>query len=368
MEEPKYADKTEKHEITCKNCGSRLLFAPGTDSLACEYCGAQNKIEIKKEKIEEIDFYDFISKVSDSSPKQEVTTVRCEACGAETSFDENMVSQDCAFCGTPLIVKKGTTSNVIQPKSLLPFKVKNKEAIEMYKTWLKKLWFAPNKLKKYARQKGKISGMYIPYWTYDAQTFTQYTGQRGEDYQETETYTNDEGESETRTVTKTRWYPASGHVSRFFDDMLVVASKSLPEKYINKLEPWDLSNLLPFDEKFLSGFKTEKYQIDIKDGYDKAKIKMEPIIRQDIRNDIGGDHQQINTMSTSYDDVTFKHILLPLWISAYQFNNKIYRFMVNGRTGEVTGERPYSAWKIAFAILLALIIIGTIIYFVNKNQ
>lgn len=365
MEEPK-VEKHKHNEVICKNCAAKLTFAPGTTSLKCEYCGAENEIQIKDVEIEEIDFHEFLQSGQDSAPKQEVITIKCDACGAETTFDPNLVSQDCAFCATPLIVKNGTTSSVIQPKSILPFKVTEKDALERYRQWLKKLWFAPNKLKKYARHKGKFDGMYIPYWTYDSQTHTRYRGQRGDDYQETETYTNDKGETETRTVTKTRWTYVSGNVNRFFDDVLVVASHSLPGKYIDRLEPWDLSSLIPFDEKFITGFKTEKYQLGLEDGYSTAQNKMERVIRDDIRRDIGGDHQKIDQMDPHFSDITFKHILLPIWLNAYKYNQKTYRFMVNGRTGEVQGERPYSWIKIALAILVALIIIGAIVYFANK--
>lgn len=365
MEQSSNPEKKERNEIVCKNCGARLVFAPGTTSLKCEYCNAENEIEVKSEAIEELDYVKFIEAKQDTAPKQEIITIKCEACGAETTFDPNVVSQECAFCASPLIVKNGTTSDIIKPKSLLPFGITHKEAVERYQKWLRGLWFAPNKLKKYARQSGKLTGMYIPYWTYDSDTYTEYRGERGDDYQTTETYTDGDGKTQTRTVTHTRWTSVSGDVSRFFDDVLVVASHSLPGDYVDSLEPWDLTNLLPFDEKFLSGFRAEKYQVGLPDGFECAKGKMESMIRDDIRSQIGGDHQRINSIDMHHSAITFKHILLPLWISAYQYNKKTYRFLVNARTGEVSGERPYSTIKIILAILLALAIFGAIYYFLD---
>lgn len=366
MEDPKLSEKTEQREVLCKDCGAKLAFAPGTVHLKCAYCGAENEIIVDEEKNaearQEIDFLDFINNQRDLAPKQDIVTLACDACGAATTFDPNVVSHECAFCGNSLIVKNGTTSSLIQPKGLLPFKIDEQNAKNLFKTWLSKLWFAPNKLKQYARA-GKLSGIYIPYWTYDANTWTRYTGQRGDDYQETETYTDSNGQQQTRTVTKTRWTYVSGSVNDDFDDVLVAASNSLPRNYVDRLEPWDLDNLSGYDDKFLSGFKAESYQVDVKDGFDKAKDKMKVIIEGHIRRDIGGDHQRISTMDTNYSNITFKHILLPIWLSAYQYNKKVYRFMVNGRTGQVTGERPYSWIKITLAVLLGLGIIGAIIYF-----
>ena len=171
----------------------------------------------------------------------------------------------------------------------------------------------------------------------------------------------------TRTVTKIRWNNVSGHVDNIFDDVLVVASKSLPQEYVEKLEPWELENMLPFNEGYLSGFKTESYQVDIKEGFDNAKIKMDERIRASVCRDIGGDHQRIHTLNTVYNNITFKHILLPIWISAYMFKDKVYRFLINGRTGEVQGERPYSWIKIAAVSILAAAIILVILVLANKE-
>jgi len=362
---------TNQDEIVCKNCSAKLVFAPGTTSLKCEYCGAENQIEISNEKIEELDFLSFLETQAGAAEKEEILTVKCDACGAETTFDNNIVSDSCAFCGNHLVVNDGTNCSIIKPKSLLPFAIDRKKAKDLFKGWINKLWFAPSALKKYARQFEKLAGMYIPFWTYDSDTSTYYTGQRGDNYTDTETYTNDKGETKTRTVTKTRWRSVSGNVNKFFDDVLVIASESLPKKYLKKLEPWDLENLIPFDEKFLSGFRAESYKVELKDGFSEAQTIMEPPIRRLIKSDIGGDHQRISTVNTSYSNISFKHILLPVWISAYRFKDKVYRFMINARTGEVKGERPYSVGKILLAILAALIIIGGIafaVWYFNQEE
>lgn len=363
--------KTNQSEVTCKQCGAKLVYSPGTTSLKCEYCGAENEIHVEPTIIEEMDFDKFISEHSDTLPKHQISTVRCNSCGAQTTLENNVVSELCPFCGSVLVIKNTEIQNVVKPWSVLPFKIDAKKAFSQFQTWLRKLWFAPNDLKKYATQQEKLKGLYIPYWTFDSKTTTHYNGMRGDDYTTTETYTtteNGQTVTKTRTVTRTRWTPVSGTVYLNFDDILVLASKSLPQKYTDKLEPWNLQELMPFNEQFLSGFRTETYQVDVKEGFDIGKEKMNDFIRQEIRRDIGGDHQQILNMNVHHADVTFKHILLPIWISAYRYKKKIYRFMVNGQTGEVQGERPYSWIKITLAVLVGLIIIGIIIYFVNQNN
>lgn len=355
-----FSEKTHEVEskVKCKDCGAILKFHPGQQSLNCEYCGCHNELGdiIKPVAAEEIDFEAFLANAVAAAPTIAQTTVKCGSCGAAATLKPNVTADSCAFCGTALIVKNGTTTNVIAPKYLLPFSIDMKKGLENFKKWLGGLWFAPNDLKR-AASNDKLKGVYLPYWTYDSNTTSHYTGMRGDHYYVTESYTVN-GKTQTRQVQKTRWTPASGTVWDKFDDVLVLASNSLPDKYANELEPWDLNNLTAFNEQFLSGFIAEQYQVDVKGGFEKAKKRMDPVIRKTVNSHIGGDVQQITTLNVLYSDTTFKHILLPIWLSAFKYNNKVYRFMVNGRTGEVQGERPYSFWKIFFTVLTGLAVIG----------
>ncbi len=361
----KETTKSKQNEISCNNCGAELVFAPGTGSLKCQYCGSINKIEIDenkiKEAIEELDYNEYVNEY-DTAPKIKITTVKCDDCGAETTFNTNIVSDNCDFCGSPLVSKEAHISQIIAPKAMLPFKIKQKEGFKLYEKWIKGLWFAPNKLKKQSRQTDDLSGIYTPFWTYDSNTYTNYNGQRGDYYYTTENY-YENGQKKTRQVRHTRWRSVSGRVNNYFDDIMIHASHSLPRKYVNKLEPWDLQNLVPYNSKYLAGFKSETYRVALPEGFSFAKAKMEPVIRNSIYYDIGGDEQRISHLTTYYNNTSFKHILLPVWLSAYKYKNKVYRFLINGRTGNVQGERPWSWVKITLAILLGLAIVGALFYF-----
>ena len=295
--------------------------------------------------------------------------VKCSSCGASSTLEPNVTAASCPYCATPLVVSDASNESVIQPKSLLPFKLDKDAAKKEFDKWVKKLWFAPNILKKATLNFEHFKGVYIPYWTFDTDTSSNYIGQRGEHYYVSESYTTTEdGKSVTKTrqVQRTRWHSTSGRVNKFFDDILTVATKSLPKKYIYKLEPWDLENLVPFDKNYLSGFIAEKYQIELEEGFEIAKEIADDKIRELVRRDIGGDEQRITTLNTSYKNVSFKHLLLPVYVSAFKFKDKIYQFLVNGRTGEVQGERPYSWVKISLAVLAGLAIALTI-YLLTKS-
>ena len=357
-------DTPTNNEVACKECGANLKFKPGTHHLVCDYCGTENEIanpeSDKPAEVKELDLEAALQNF-ESEPQLEVQTVKCTNCGASSTLEPNVTSSSCAFCDTPLVVSQAQTTKMHKPQYVLPFKIEERKAIENFETWINKLWWAPSNLKRYASA-DKVDGVYIPFWTYDCETDTTYEGQRGDNY--TETTTNADGETETET--HTRWSYASGRIRKAFDDILITATKSLNKNKLNALKPWDLDQLMEYDDRYLSGFTTETYQVDLKDGFEQAKKYMDRKIETAIERDIGGDEQRIDRKNTRYYNPTFKHILLPVWISAFRYNDKLYQFMVNARTGEVKGERPYSKGKIAFAIIGGIAIIAALVYLFSK--
>lgn len=354
------ASSPEPRRFPCTQCGASLEYLPGSEVLRCPHCGYENRILPSAEPILEQDFRRTLHELAGTAPVSEKVAVHCDSCGASYSFAAATHAGQCPFCGAP-VVAKTESHRELQVQALLPFRVDRDRARTLFRQWLGKLWFAPGGLRDYARNDARLTGMYVPYWTYDAATTTTYRGERGDNYQVQERYLAIENGREVervRIVTKIRWTPAAGVVSRFFDDVLVLASRSLPRAVTERLEPWDLANLEPYREEYLSGFQSEMYQIPLDQGFERAREIMAPTIRRDIERDIGGDHQRIHAADTRYGEIRFKHILLPVWMSAFRFRDKVYRFVVNGRTGEVQGERPYSPWKIALAILLAALLIG----------
>lgn len=325
------------------------------------------------QEVLERDFEEYMAKQENTAlpTKGMEAQVRCSGCGAMVILCETVVTQDCPFCGTHLENQPETVAGMLPPESLLPFHIDLRTARAAFDKWLHGLWFAPSALKKLALL-GQLNGVYVPYWTYDAMTYTRYRGQRGVNYTVTETYSERDASGNlvqrTRTVTRIRWTPVRGQVECFFDDVLVCGSKSLPQKLILGLEPWNTKELEPYKSDFLSGFRTERYVIGLGEGFNLAKQRMEPIILNEIRADIGGDHQRIEWKSTQYLGVTFKHCLLPIWVAHYRFQDKLFHILINGRTGKVSGERPYSWVKILALILAILIIVGLIFYFVQSSS
>ena len=359
----------------CDSCGAQLRFAPGQTELKCDHCGHVQKIPkadwATREKA--LTEHDLAKGLADDLPEgasESVQTVTCPSCGAKVEFQGAEHATNCPFCDTPLVVDTGAQRR-LKPQGLVPFQLTEKQAREALMSWLGSLWFAPNKLQEYTRAGRAMNGVYVPYWTFDADSQSQYTGARGIHYWETRTVmVNVNGRMQPRQeqVMKTRWTPVAGQVARNFDDVLVIASTSLPQRMGDRLEPWDLSRLRVYTPAFLAGFQAEGYTVSLADGHAVARQKMAAVIERDVRRDIGGDEQRISHIDSRFWDETFKHILLPVWMAAYKYNGKSYRFLVNGQTGEVQGERPWSAWKIAFAVVGGLIAAGVAAYFYQYYQ
>ncbi len=310
--------------------------------------------------IQELDYRRALAADLPEDEIEETRVLQCTNCGAQVEFDEKTHATECPFCATPVVTGTGQHRH-IKPKAVLPFILDEDQARDAMTQWLGSLWFAPNGLQDFARKGRRMQGIYVPYWTFDADTKTSYSGQRGTVYYETRTRTVN-GERRTERVAKIRWRNVSGRVARFFDDVIVLASRSLPKRYTDALQPWDLSQLEPYQPEYLAGFRAEGYTVELDEGFAEAQQIMNRIIERDVRFDIGGDRQRIHDMNTSIRDVTFKHILLPVWLAAYKYQGKTYRFVVNGCTGRVRGERPWSAWKIAVAVVLGVIAAGAIGY------
>lgn len=363
------AGTMEGTRFPCAKCGAKLEFKPGSESMECPFCGHENAIAGSTEIVEELDFDSALTDLESSADLADHEVVKCDACAAEIDRPANVTSMSCPYCSSNIVLQS-RTRRLIKPRSLLPFAIERRAAADRVRAWIKSLWFAPTAIRRFADIEGVIKGIYYPAWTYDCRTVTDYTGFRGDAYYVTVPYTtivNGKTVHRTRQERRIRWRPAWGTVRNAFDDVLVLASRSLPDDFARSLEPWDLKALAPYQDQYLSGFLAESYQVDLSQGFNLAKGLMAPVIDSTIRADIGGDEQRITSRRVKYFDITFKHILLPIWIGAYRFRERVFRVLINARTGEVQGERPWSWIKITLAVLAGLIVVAVVILVASKK-
>ena len=360
------ATPTESRTFPCESCGGDLTFHIGVQSLRCPFCGAVKEMAADPEAaVREQDFKAMLSRLAELRGKgrhdeQGFREIDCDACSGTVRFEGTLTSQGCPYCGSPLQVEGAHQAEHRVPvDGVVPFQVDRKTAAEKFRHWVKSRWFAPGEFTKYGAH-GKFNGIYLPYWTFDSMTDTSYTGQRGDHYQVTEGSGNNK-----RRVTKTRWRPAAGRFQRFFDDVLVLAGSGLPEARVRALEPWPLEKVVPFDRGLLAGFLARTYDVELDGGFEQARQEVEHALHAEVRQRIGGDVQRIHTLNTAHAAVTFKHLLLPMWMLAYRFKGKTYQVVVNAVTAEVQGDRPWSWIKIALTAVAAAAVAGVAIFFLR---
>ena len=342
--------KFKSINFTCKNCGAPLRFSPTEESLKCEFCQSSEPINSSLAEIKEYDLNKALKELNRHHEKKITKEVKCNKCAATFTMNPYSFSSNCPYCGTPAIID---FVKEITPQSLLPFQLSQKEAKEAFKRWIGSLWFAPSKLTKFLTDNEKLKGYYLPYWTYDAKTVSDYYGQKGDIYYVTveRTVIVDGREVRQRVQEpRIRWTPVSGRVYNEFDDITIGASKSISYAILDNLSPWYTERLVPFNEKYLAGFTSEEYTIGLDNGFELAKVKMSKIIDQTVRQDIGGDQQQITSLRTEYHDTSYKNVLFPIWTAQFKWKNRTYNYAINAQTGKVSGERPYSWLKIALAV------------------
>ncbi|MDN4163399.1 hypothetical protein [Nocardioides abyssi] len=367
---PASVEPAEVHFSSCPSCGSQLSYTPGTTVLTCGACGASREIETGEDTtVDEHSFDEWLAAnahVRVASLGGQV--LRCEGCGAQMETTD--LAETCQFCTGHLVVLS-TPEGLIAPEAVVPFTIAQAGAQAEFKKWVSSRWFAPSSLKKVGGAHS-LKGTYVPHWTFDARTASHYTGKRGDHYYVTRTRTVSDGNGGTRTETyqerHTRWSNASGRVARDFDDVLVPATARLATDRLDEMGPWRLETATAYQPEFLSGYSALRYDVDPQDGSQTARARMAEVIEGDVRSDIGGDEQRISSVDTSYAQVMFKLVLLPLWLASYAHGGKQWQVMVNANTGKVTGERPWSSVKIALAVIAAVILVAVVALLIAQGR
>jgi len=333
-----------------------MVWSGRVGGLLCPSCGSTKPIERDPTKPAERDLEATLSApppataTEPSAPDRELV---CPNCNGAIGLVGTLTATRCPFCATPVQRSDVRDAPDRQPvDGVVPFGIDQAQAKSLVEGWISERWFAPNAFKKYSST-GSFNPVYLPFFTFDAQTVSDYTGERGV----THTRTVGSGENQ-HTETYTVWHYTEGTVEVPFDDVAVGATTSLDPQRMAQLEPWPTQDAVTFKGEYLAGAVSRSYDLDLPDCYGQARQRMTTEIEQCVRQDIGGDQQRIHRLDTAWHQQTFRHLLLPLFLLVVMFHQKPFQVYVNGVTGEVHGQRPYSWIKITLASLAAAIVIA----------
>jgi hypothetical protein len=347
----------EKHE--CPACGAQAEWTPATQKLVCPFCGTESPYQIDREhgKVVELDLVKALRELPEEERGWQVErrSVQCQSCRAVMVFDPARVGQNCEFCGSPALVDYQEIRSPIRPQGVLPFRIDANRIRDDIRRWWRSRWFAPGKLAM-ASLVDTIKSLYIPYWTFDAQVHCPWTAEAGFYYYVDVPGVDGKGRPTVRRERRTRWEPASGVVDTFFDDEAVTGTHGLNLELLKKVEPFPTREVVSYDTAFLSGHVVEHYQVVLLDAAQRSLEQMQAKLVVLCARQIPGDTHRNLQIFPEFSGRTFKHILVPVWLLKYDFGSKPYQVIVNGYTGTIAGQYPYSAWKIALLVLLVALV------------
>ncbi len=352
----------------CTACGAQLVFDPRSGQLRCPSCGTRSDVSGSTAPIQIVK-HDLAQatraiRAAAALPTALEREVVCQACGGRTSFTGTLTATRCPYCATP--VQRDDLKDVpsrLPVDGMLPFRVDDRTARENIEKWINSRWFAPKEFKSY-RELGSFESVYLAYFAYDAHATATYSGRRGDNYQERVR----DGDG-WKTETKTRWRNVSGTVQQDFRDFMQWANDGLNESHVAALEPWPLQEAVPYSPEYVAGHLGRTYDMDADETFGRrARGKLESRVEDTIKRDIGGDHQQIRHKDVRFDAIAFAHVLLPVWLLTVTYQSKPYQVLMNGVTGEVQGERPWSKVKLALAIGAGVLIIAALVVFILAMQ
>lgn len=340
-----------------------MEFNATAQALKCPNCGNEVKIENNPKDVKEhsLNIHDMKTiKVEEKTS----TSMECEGCGAIVEVDATSTATTCPYCGSHYVLSKKQIESII-PDGVIPFKIDKYDVESIFRNWVKRRWLAPNVLKT-LYQRDKLQGIYMPYWTFDADTNTSYTAMGGIDYE----VEYEDSEGETHTSIETNWYPTSGHIDHFFDDVLVRASDKLSENLLECIEPYNTKDVASYSPDYMSGYCSEIYTIDLEDAHNDAMDKMSDDIRYMAERDVLEQYDRVCdiNLNTSYHDETYKHIFIPVYSTAYTYKDKYYNVLINGETGKIKGEYPKSPIKIAAIVIVILIVVLLGVYLASSDE
>lgn len=355
-------DQPEEHretvDFTCPQCGAATAYSVADGGLKCSHCGYYEppKKQIVGKGAQEFEFkVETLEHAAARGWGQARQELECQNCGAHTTLPPGSLTATCPFCASNKVIQREAPQDALRPRFLIPFQRKPEELSPIVQKWLGSSWMTPAALKQKASV-GQFTPIYLPYWTFDSNARAAWRAEVG--YNETERY-YDAAAKEWRTRTRIRWRWENGNVSQFFDDLLVPGTAKVSPLHLGKVGNFNTGGLIAYSAEFLAGMHAQAYDVQLEPAWATARNRMREATRDACNAQIRGDHVRNFTMSLDFSDESWRYVLLPVYVSAYQYNDgktglKTYQMLINGQTGSISGQRPVDWTKIWLAIAALL--------------
>lgn len=337
--------------MKCANCGSDMRYDVSVVGLVCDYCGTVKNLP-KPEDEQVIEDMDFGTAIRGAATDWGISRrpVECKSCGASMFYPPEQMSGICPYCGSSVVVSGEEADLGMAPNAIIPFTMSREEITARFYRWNKFAFWAPEKFRK-GKVLENLVPIYIPYWTFEADTVTTYEGRFG--------YTREVGES-----TKTNWYQRTGVLEKHLEGITACAGRKFRnDRMLNSVIAFDEGDLIEYSPDVLSGMAAEVYTIGVDEAWKEVKTKgLRKRLMSAVSENEHADHCEDLKCSTEYSNIRFKYVLVPVWLAGAKHNGKIYNVVASGYNGRGNCTRPLSVMKIVMVpvIFLAILILGAI--------
>ena len=334
-------------EQKCPACGAPLVFKPESGLLECEFCGSAFTIEhLESSQAEpeaqpaqdagkdaEFDWGSFKDQLE--GEQMDVAVYNCNSCGAEIMAEPTTAAMRCPYCDNNIVLNERVTGG-LKPNGVIPFKIDPKslpDAIKRFygkKPLLPRDFFSANKL-------GNVQGVYVPFWMYNCRVegSMQMQGTTVRHYTQ--------GQYD---CTETSYYQLDREGAMGFERIPVDGSEKMPDDLMDSIEPFDFSELVPFDHRYLAGYVADRFDYDPDDCLPRATTRVMNSADQLFRSTASEFASvQVTHRDLRLSDTAVKYVMLPVYLFNCKYGGKEYRYAVNGQTGKVVGELPISKGK-----------------------
>ena len=341
-------DQREVVTFDCPQCGATTAYSSEEGGLTCAHCGFYEppKVQVVGRGAQQFEFTLETMEKAAYGWGEARRELDCQNCGARTSMPMQELTHTCTFCGSNKVVQRDAAQDSLRPRFLIPLLLTDPACRELAKKWLGSSWMTPATLSRLA-DIGAFSAVYLPYWTFDAVTRADWKAEVG--HTESESYYDSNDKSwKTRSVTVWRW--ESGQVQLTIDDLLVPGTSRLSAYHLEKTNNFDLHALTAYEPKFLAGQKALGYDVPLEKAWELGRHAMRERTRDACRDQASTSQIRNFSMALDFSDESWRYILLPVYVAAYRYEDKVYQVVVNGQTGSISGQRPVDWGKVWLAI------------------
>ena len=343
--------------VNCLACGAELSFDPRLGKLHCEFCDSEFTVEEIEEHYKKKEEQLAQEGVQQSSPEENsewgedadnMRAYSCSSCGAELIADENTSAMRCPYCGNNTIVP-ASFSGALRPDCMIPFSFTKEQAEKRYSDYYKSKKLLPKSFSENNHVE-EIQGVYVPFWLFSG---TASVDARYEAYDRTDT-----PDEEIR-----KYYSAerAGHVS--FKDIPVDASKRMPDDLMDSVEPYKHEGMKDFSMSYLPGFMAERFNVSEDEDKKRAQDRIENTAKALAKKTVHHDHVKALSENVDVEYSKTGYALLPVWYLVTKWNDKTYRFAMNGQTGAFIGDLPIDTGKMVLRVIIWAVIAAVIAYF-----